>query len=359
MANRKWRFIAVDFDHLHIGDLLRLVSEHPGAEIAGMYDADPQRMAEAAERFGVPPDRLFTNLEICLASAAADVALLCSRPSRHAEYVEQMASCGISIHVEKPFATSLEEADRMIRAMQAGGGALVVNWPLAWYPPHVTAKRLVDSGAIGALEQVHYYDGNRGPLRHLADKVEVAEADAAARMSDSWWYTPGDGGSMRDYLGYGATLATWFFNGELPSEVTSVALTPGGRSVDEQSVTVARYRSGLSVFQTRWGTFTDPWVLQPQPKCGFTLVGSAGTISSWDYEPVIHLQTKEQPRATEIPVDTLLPPFRNSIEYLVAHLESGAPVTGPLSVEISRAGQQITDAAQRSSVSRRPESLAP
>ena len=52
----------------------------------------------------------------------------------------------------------------------------------------------------------------------------------------------------------------------------------------------------LSKFETRWGTFTDPWTLQPQPKCGFVIVGSEGTISSYDYEEVIRVQTRAQQR---------------------------------------------------------------
>jgi glucose-fructose oxidoreductase len=38
--------------------------------------------------------------------------------------------------------------------------------------------------------------------------------------------------------------------------------------VDEHSVTLARYDCGLSKFETRWGTFTDPWTHRPQPRCG-------------------------------------------------------------------------------------------
>ena len=58
--------------------------------------------------------------------------------------------------------------------MQGTGRRLAVNWPLAWVPAHVTAKRLLDEGAIGGLIEFHYYGGNRGPLFHLADKVEVS-----------------------------------------------------------------------------------------------------------------------------------------------------------------------------------------
>ena len=40
----KHRVLGISFDHMHIGDLLRQVCEHPNAEIAGIYDPDPARI---------------------------------------------------------------------------------------------------------------------------------------------------------------------------------------------------------------------------------------------------------------------------------------------------------------------------
>jgi glucose-fructose oxidoreductase len=199
---------------------------------------------------------------------------------------------------------------------------------------------------IGEVIEVHYYDGNRGPLYHLADKVEVSDDEVRRQKPSSWWYQRASGGgSLLDYLGYGVTLGTWFHNGRAPIEVSTVVDEPAGLEVDEHSVTIARYECGLSKYETRWGAFTDPWTQQPQPKCGFVVVGSAGTISSYDFEPVVRAQTKKRPEAHEIPVDQLKPPYQNPIQYLIHCLETGEAVTGPLSPALSRIGQRIVDTA--------------
>jgi glucose-fructose oxidoreductase len=52
--------VGISFDHMHMGDLLRLVHEHPEAEIAGLFDPDPAAMARAIAQFGIPSDRVFT-----------------------------------------------------------------------------------------------------------------------------------------------------------------------------------------------------------------------------------------------------------------------------------------------------------
>jgi glucose-fructose oxidoreductase len=222
----------------------------------------------------------------------------------------------------------------------------------------VTAKRLIDQGAIGELREVHYYDGNRGPLRHVADKEVVPEAVASSEKARSWWYRKeAGGGSLLDYLGYGTTLGTWFMNGQSPIEVTATIDQPAGLEVDEHSVTVARYANGLSKFETRWGTFTDPWTHQPTPKCGFNIVGRAGTIASYDYEKTIRVQTRDNEAGEDLSVDELPMGARNPIEYLIARLDAGKPIEGPLSPAIARIGQQIVDAAMKSATEKRTVSL--
>ena len=75
----KFRILGISFDHMHMGDLLRQVHDHPDAEIAGIFDPDPARMASAIASFSIPPERVFTNLDACLATRA-DLAILCSPP---------------------------------------------------------------------------------------------------------------------------------------------------------------------------------------------------------------------------------------------------------------------------------------
>ncbi len=292
---------------------------------------------------------MFTDPDRCLAQTGADFAILCPATARHAEYAELAARHGVHLLVEKPFAAALRDADRMIAAARR---LLAINWPLRWYPCHITAHRLLRAGRIGALQEVHYYDGNRGPLWHAADKIETTPT--AARKRASWFYRrAAGGGSLLDYLGYGATLGTWFHDGRKPLEVTAVVDRPRGLEVDEHSVLVARYATGLSKFETRWGTFTDPWKPQPQPKCGFVLKGEDGTISSYDYETTVRIQTRARPAGEDLPVARIEAPFQNPIQYFVDCIVRGRPVEGPLSPRLCRVGQQIVDSAGRSAQLRR------
>lgn len=356
--SKRLRFAGVNFDHMHMGDLLRQVHEHPDCEIVGVADLDPARMQSAIDNFAIPRANVFSDFVRCVEETRPDVAIVCAKTGEHGDYVEALAPLNCHVLLEKPFAASLQDVDRMIAAMQKSGHTLLINWPLAWYPPHLTSKRLIDEGTIGEVIEVHYYDGNRGPLRHVADKAEVSEEEAARLKGESWWYQRrAGGGSLLDYLGYGVTLGTWFNNSQTPLEVTAMTDQSAGLEVDEHSVTIARYAHGLSKFETRWGTFSDPWITQPQPKCGFNIVGTRGTIASYDYETTVRLQISEKPDAHEIPVDAQPPHMSGPIAHLVHHFATGAELHGPLRPDVCRIGQQIVDSAMLSARTKRTVEL--
>lgn len=350
----KWRVAGINFDHMHMGDLLRQVFDHPDAEIVGIYDKSADKMKQAIADFNIDDSLVFTDLDTCMQECRPDLAIVCAATAEHAEHVEQLAKHNVHIFVEKPFAASVAGARRMIDAMAGTDRIMAINWPLAWFPCHVTCKRLIDDGSIGDLLEVHFYDGNRGPLFHVADKVAVTPEEVERQKPDSWWYkSASGGGSLLDYLGYGATLGTWFMNGEEPLEVTSVIDETPGIEVDQHSVTVCRYQRGLSKFETRWGTFTDPWTIQPQPKCGFVIVGTNGTISSYDYEDHVTLQTRAVPEPTVVPVDELPAGRRGPIEYVLGCIERGEPISGPLAPDLCLTAQRIVDSAAQSAKQKR------
>lgn len=355
---KRCKIAGINFDHFHMGDLLRMAANHPEVELVGIGDEQPERMVEATRNFSLRSDQVFTDYRACLEKTQPDLVILCPAAAKHGEWTAKVAPYGVAVMVEKPFAGSLAEADAMVASMKQAGKPLMINWPLAWDPGIRTVKRLIEQGTIGEVIEVHSYGGNRGPLWHGADKLEKTPAQVQAEKPQSWFYKRSEGGgSLQDYAGYGTTLATWFQGGRKPIEVTCVVDEPAGLEVDEHSIIIARYAHGLSKFETRWGTFTDPWTTQTQPKCGFVVNGTDGTLSAWNYEPFVTAQTRQKPECHRIEADTVTAPFRDPVEYFVHCLAKGEKVEGPVSVEISRIGQQIIDTAVVSAKEKRAVKL--
>jgi predicted dehydrogenase len=348
MKLKTWRIAGINFDHFHMGDLLRFAHEHPQVEIVGVSDEQPARMDEAIRKLGLTRAHAFTDYRACMAKTKPDVVILCPAASKHGEWVKKVAPYGPHVLVEKPFAASLTEADSMVRVMP-GNRTLMINWPLQWVRSHRKAYELVEAGVIGEVMNVWHFGGNRGPLWHGADKGEKTPAQVAKEKPHSWFYKKAQGGgSLLDYLGYGTTLGTWYQGGRRPLEVTATVDEPKGLEVDEHSVVVAHYAHGLSKFETRWGTFTDPWTIQPQPRCGFVIAGADGTISSYDYDEYVTVQTRKKPQPHQVTAPASKAPNQNPVQYLLHCLDHGKPLEGPVSIPISRIGQEIVDAAVRS-----------
>lgn len=356
----KFKVVGISFDHMHMGDLLRMVHDHPDAEITALYDPDRAKMQGAADTFNVHDTALFTDFDACMAVGPYDLAILCCATADHADMTERLAPHGVHIHVEKPFADNADNARRMMKAMQDTGKIMAINWPLAWVESHRTAKRLIEGGMIGDLREVHFYDGNRGPLFHAADKVEVSQDEVDRQKPGSWWYKKAaGGGSLLDYMGYGATLGTWYMMGEAPVEVTCTIDQTPLLEVDQHAIAVCRYPWGLSKMETRWGTFTDPWTIQPQPTCGFVFVGTKGTISSPDYASHLTVQTRARPERHQIAVEPLPVGQRDPIEYMFMLIDMGAWPTGPSNPDLSLIGQRIVDTAAASAAQKRTLELLP
>ena len=69
------------------------------------------------------------------------------------------------------------------------------------------------------------------------------------------------------------------------------------------------------------------------------------------------MQTRASPEGYELPNDLHVAPHRNPVEYLLHCLDTGEPLTGPLTVATSRIRQQIVDSALLSAQEGRAVSL--
>jgi glucose-fructose oxidoreductase len=330
-----WRFAAADFDQMHLNTNVEWVLDHPDASLVGICDENPATstgsMVDVVAKHGVPDDRVFDDIDSCIEATEPDVVLGAPNNAAHADFVERVAAHDVHLAIEKPFARSIEQADRMLRAVD-DDQLFVVNWPSTWDPVMHTVKRLVEEGVVGDVIEVQYYGGNAG-----------------APPEDSWFYSADHGGgSLLDYLGYGATFSTWFRDGELPRSVGTRTHVPEDMEVDVQSASVCEYDDGLSTLQTSWRMFTHPWDHETAPPKGYEISGTGGTITTRQHDAPIVVQTAENPEGRAVEPDDLDDRFQNLVHYLVDCLETGRDPSGPSDPAFCRHAQRLIETAQRS-----------
>jgi predicted dehydrogenase/nucleoside-diphosphate-sugar epimerase len=151
------------------------ISEHhalslarvPSARLMGFIDRDSERARLRAAQFGV-------KTYATIGDAAADgvnVAHVLVPPAAHAAVALECIAHGMHVLVEKPLATSVADCEAIGRAAKDKGVVATVGHSLLFDPELLTARRLIDAGAIGEIVSVDYirsseypsYSGGRRP----------------------------------------------------------------------------------------------------------------------------------------------------------------------------------------------------
>jgi scyllo-inositol 2-dehydrogenase (NADP+) len=96
----------------------------PGVRIVGAADPDAARRDRAAAKFGAP---VFADFDVMLSKATPDVVIIGTPPDTHADYCLRAIAAGSHVICEKPFVSSLAEADRVIASAARARRRVAVN----------------------------------------------------------------------------------------------------------------------------------------------------------------------------------------------------------------------------------------
>jgi predicted dehydrogenase len=110
---------------------VRLLSSLPGAELVGVYDPKPEAAEGMAREHGA---RVYPRLEEL--AGEIEAAVVAAPTVAHAEMGCALLGRGLHVLIEKPLASSLAEADRLLE--QAGDRVLMVGH-VEFYNPAVQA----------------------------------------------------------------------------------------------------------------------------------------------------------------------------------------------------------------------------
>ena len=129
---------------LHAENLARRVI---GARVAAVMDIDRGRAETVAARCGA---KAATDAETLIADPAVDVVLIASPDTSHAELTIACIEAGKPVLCEKPLATTVAEAERVLRAELANGRRLTqVGFMRVYDQTHRDVQDLLRAGAIG------------------------------------------------------------------------------------------------------------------------------------------------------------------------------------------------------------------
>ena len=126
------------FGRNHLRVYHELESLYPGElELTALIEPDAARRSELAAQYNVPS---FASVDEALQNGAApfDAASVCVPTIHHASVAEQLLNAGVDVLIEKPFAASLAEADRILALAERHRRILQIGH-LERFNPAVTA----------------------------------------------------------------------------------------------------------------------------------------------------------------------------------------------------------------------------
>ncbi len=136
------------FAHAHVHAYCARWQEQPELDVAVVagWDHDATRAAEACAKYGLD---LAPSAAALVARSDVDAVVITAETAYHAELVELAAAAGKAIIVQKPLALTLEQADRIVEAVERAGVPFTLAWQMRVDPHNQQIKALLVSGQFG------------------------------------------------------------------------------------------------------------------------------------------------------------------------------------------------------------------
>jgi predicted dehydrogenase len=118
----------------------RLYASMPGVRLVGVADSDPEQAKKIAAEYDCEPYRSASELvgKVQAASVAVPTVF-------HREVAVELLEGGVDVLVEKPLATSLDEADAINRTAEEHGRLVMVGHTERFNPAVMALSRAVDA----------------------------------------------------------------------------------------------------------------------------------------------------------------------------------------------------------------------
>ena len=138
------------FAHGHVFAYGGIWKDNPelGVSIIKGYDHDEARGRESCEKLGC---EFSSDISGILDDESIDSVVISGETYYHTEYVEAAAKAGKKIICYKPMALNMEQADRIVAAVEKYDVPFTLGWQMRTDPQNIEVKKLLESGDFGRI----------------------------------------------------------------------------------------------------------------------------------------------------------------------------------------------------------------
>ena len=194
------RVAVIGLVHENVWTVVEQVSELSYVDIVGAADPNEESRARFAKATGCGSESLYANPADLLDGETFHAVISGLLPVEHVALTELCAERGLGLFVEKPMATSLDEMDQIVTAVQRTEIPYMVDFPLLWSAPIRAAVQRARDGEIGDIYE----------SRYRVSKPRTGTPNGSAEYA-RWLYSPthNSTGAYLDLCSYGAQLTSW------------------------------------------------------------------------------------------------------------------------------------------------------
>lgn len=321
-------------DHAHV-----IMNEYKDGKVAieGIVEQNPDLIARYSESYNLDKAIFFEDLKSALQKLKPDAVLAYNPISEHINVAKIALPMQIPVMVEKPLATTLQDAEEMAALSQKHTTPLLTNYETTWYGSNQTLAEKVKSNEFGTIKKMIAKDGHQGP------KKIGCSPEFLAWLTDP---VKNGGGAMMDFGCYGANLMTWLKNGEKPIAVTAInrnfkpEVYP---EVEDDATIILEYPDGSGIIEASWD-----WSYSIK---GFQVYGDDSSYSAVDGNTLEFQKQSDKTEKVSITEDY----YKDHLTYLNAVLKGKIDSKNDLSslennlivVEILAAARKSSETGQR------------
>ena len=164
--NGRLRFAAIGCGRQGSYDIAQLAS-HRRIDVVALCDVDFAILKNLSAKY--PKAKLYQHWREMLDREAPDAVLVATPDFSHADIICEALGRGIAVYGEKPLCRTLEECERIDRAVAAAGVPTQLGTQIAAWSCDRQTEVLLASGAIGEVRKVWLFS-NTGVFERLVDR---------------------------------------------------------------------------------------------------------------------------------------------------------------------------------------------
>lgn len=232
-----------------------LVSTTEGMQLASVVSRDAERV-----RADFPDVRVDATAEAAFAADDVDLVVIATPNATHAPLARAALARGKHVVIDKPFATTLDEAASVIAAADVAGRVACAFHNRRWDADFLTLRALRDAGDLGEIRELHSHFDRFRPV-----------------VPDRWRDRPGAGAGLWFDLGSHLVDQAVYLLGMPDSVQADIGAQRDGASTDDWFHVVLRYPRARAVLHA--GSFVADAGLR------FAVHGTRGSFVKHGLDP--------------------------------------------------------------------------